>query len=59
VGWTVEDAQKLRIMELLFRTIDITDDQKKLDWITRYVDADIHDVRVQFTHKAKTLRANE
>jgi len=33
----------LRIMEQLFQTADITEDQKKLDWITGYVDADIHD----------------
>ena len=26
----------LRIMEQLFRTTEITDDQKKLDWITGY-----------------------
>jgi len=33
----------LRIMEQLFRTAEITDDQKKLDWITGYVDANIYD----------------
>ena len=33
----------LRIMEQLFQTAEITEDQKKLDWITGYVDADIHD----------------
>jgi len=33
----------LRIMEQLFQTAEITEDQKKLDWITGYVDANIHD----------------
>ena len=33
----------LRIIEQLFRTAEITEDQKKLDWITGYVDANIHD----------------
>jgi len=30
-------------MEQLFQTAEITEDQKKLDWITGYVDANIHD----------------
>jgi len=38
----------LRIMEQLFRTAKITEDQKKLDWITGYVDADIHDQWTSF-----------
>jgi len=38
----------LRIMKQLFRTAEITDDQKKLDWITGYVDADIHDQWTSF-----------
>jgi len=38
----------LRIMKQLFRTVEITDDQKKLDWITGYVDADIHDQWTSF-----------
>ena len=33
----------LRIIEQLFRTTEITNDQKKLDWITGYVGANIHD----------------
>ena len=33
----------LRIIEQLFQTVEITNDQKKLDWIIGYVDADIHD----------------
>ena len=35
-------------MKQLFRTVEITDDQKKLDWITGYVDADIHDQWTSF-----------
>ena len=35
-------------MEQLFRTTEITEDQKKLDWITGYVDADIHDQWTSF-----------
>ena len=38
----------LRIMEQLFRTTEITDDQKKLDWITGYVDANIYDQWTSF-----------
>jgi len=38
----------LRIMKQLFRTAEITDDQKKLDWITGYVDADIYDQWTSF-----------
>ena len=38
----------LRIIEQLFRTAEITEDQKKLDWITGYVDADIHDQWTSF-----------
>ena len=38
----------LRIMEQLFQTAQITEDQKKLDWITGYVDADIHDQWTSF-----------
>jgi len=35
-------------MEQLFQTAEITEDQKKLDWITGYVDADIHDQWTSF-----------
>ena len=35
-------------MEQLFRTADITEDQKKLYWITGYVDADIHNQWTSF-----------
>jgi len=35
-------------MEQLFRIAEITEDQKKLDWITGYVDADIHDQWTSF-----------
>ena len=43
----------LRIMEQLFQTTEITEDQKKLDWITGYVDADIYDQWTSFKdHKA-------
>ena len=38
----------LRIMEQLFRTAEITDDQKKLDWIIGYVDADLYDQWTSF-----------
>jgi len=38
----------LRIIEQLFRTTEITNDQKKLDWITGYVGADIHDQWTSF-----------
>jgi len=38
----------LRIMEQLFQTAEITEDQKKLDWIIGYVDADIHDQWTSF-----------
>jgi len=38
----------LRIIEQLFRTAEITDDQKKLDWITGYVDANIYDQWTSF-----------
>jgi len=38
----------LRIMEQLFQTAEITEDQKKLDWITGYVDVDIHDQWTSF-----------
>jgi len=38
----------LRIMEQLFQTAEITEDQRKLDWITGYVDADIHDQWTSF-----------
>jgi len=38
----------LRIMEQLFQTAEITDDQKKLDWITGYVDANIYDQWTSF-----------
>ena len=38
----------LRIMEQLFQTVEITEDQKKLDWITEYIDADIHDQWTNF-----------
>jgi len=32
----------------LFQTVEITEDQKKLDWITGYVDADIHNQWTSF-----------
>jgi len=35
-------------MEQLFQTAEITKDQKKLDWIIGYVDADIHDQWTSF-----------
>jgi len=35
-------------MEQLFQTVEITEDQKKLDWITGYVDTDIHDQWTSF-----------
>jgi len=38
----------LRIMEQLFQTAEITEGQKKLDWITGYVDANIHDQWTSF-----------
>jgi len=38
----------LRIIEQLFQATEITDDQKKLDRITGYVDADIHDQWTSF-----------
>jgi len=38
----------LRIIEQLFRTAEITDDQKKLNWITGYMDADIYDQWTSF-----------
>jgi len=38
----------LRIMEQLFQTTEITDNQKKLDWVIGYVDADIHDQWASF-----------
>ena len=38
----------LRIIEQLFRTAEITDDQKKLNWITGYMDANIHDQWTSF-----------
>ena len=35
-------------MKQLFQTAKITDDQKKLNQITRYVDANIHDQQTSF-----------
>ena len=32
----------------MFQTVEITEDQKKLDWITGYVDADIHNQWTSF-----------
>jgi len=48
----------LRIMEQLFQTAEITEDQKKLDWITGYVDANIHDQWTSFEeYKARCKEA--
>ena len=42
-------------MEQLFQTTEITDDQKKLDQITRYVDANIYNQWTSFKeHKARS-----
>jgi len=39
----------LRIVEQLFRVMEITDDRQKLNWLTSYADADIADLWLSFS----------